>query len=115
MAQTAYNIKKLSGIGLSVVTLLNIATISPNMYTNSLTANTSAYYSYAAVPTYSDDQGELCISSMLADEVRGDVLLSNGNIDEYVPKHKKMNVKLKITKITKHVSKFDFEEEYEEI
>lgn len=30
-------------------------------------------------------------------------------------KHKKINVNLQIIKISKHISKFDFEEEFDEI
>lgn len=33
---------------------------------------------------------------------------------DFIQKHKKVKVSLQITKITKHISNFDFDEEYEE-
>ncbi len=53
-------------------------------------------------------------SSMLSRQAVGDIVSVEKKAD-FVQQHEKINVNLQITKITKHVSSFEFEEEYEEI
>ncbi len=69
---------------------------------------------YYEIPEY--DYGEVTVtnSSILSKQAGGDIVSSEG-IATYVQKHDKMNVMLQITKIRKHISNFDFEEEYEAI
>ena len=45
----------------------------------------------------------------------GDIVSVNEEKSAYEVKHEKLNVILNIEKVTKHVSHFEFEEEYEEI
>ena len=45
----------------------------------------------------------------------GDIVSVNEEKSAYEVKHEKLNVTLNIEKVTKHVSHFEFEEEYEEI
>lgn len=66
------------------------------------------------ISSFNDTQGEMCISSALAERARGDILTTSEEF-EFFEKHQKKNVNLQITKITKHISKLDFEEEFEEI
>ena len=40
---------------------------------------------------------------------------SVNDIEDFLQQHEKINVNLQITKITTHISNFDFEEEFEEI
>lgn len=115
MLQETYSIKKISGLGIGVVTFLSIATVSSNTSTNSITQNMGYAYHYESAPTIMDNQGELCISSDMADSARGDIMLTQDEMPEFVPKRKKQTVNLQITSVKKHVPKFDFEEEYEEI
>ena len=56
------------------------------------------------------------LSSSLGEQAGGDILINQNDIsDNYLIRHKRRSVQLQITKVSKHVSKFDFEEEYEEI
>ena len=45
----------------------------------------------------------------------GDIVSVNEEKSAYEVKHEKLNVTLNIEKVTKYVSHFEFEEEYEEI
>lgn len=111
--QTAYNITK---VGVGVITVLSLASMSQNPK-NSMTTCVPADYRYEAASLFSDNIGDVCTSSELQNNVVGNIMLENENNStlDFVPKHKTENVKLNITDISKHVSRFDFEEEYEEI
>ena len=45
----------------------------------------------------------------------GGDIVSFDRVSEFVQRHERISVNLQITRITKHVSSFDFEDEYEEI
>ena len=51
---------------------------------------------------------------MLSRQTVGDIV-STEKEEEIVQQHEKINVNLQITKIAKHVSNFDFEEEFDAI
>lgn len=116
MTEDAYNsIKKDTGYR-GFMTALSILTISSGMFgNNSTTVSSSNPYYYEAVSAFNDIQGELCVSSVLVDKARGDMLANGEENTEFFKQHQRKNVKLKITKIRKHISNFDFEEEFEEI
>lgn len=107
--------KKMSGLRLSVLTVLGVTSLSSNVV-GSYTSNVANSYCYEAVSVINDECGELCLSSNLSEQVVGDVWSNRSSIEEnYWIKHEKKAVQLQITNISKHVSKFDFEEEYEEL
>ena len=51
---------------------------------------------------------------MLSRQAVGDIVSFEKRAD-FVQQHEKINVNLQITKITRHISSFEFEEEYGEI
>ena len=107
---------KMSGFGLSVLTVFSVASLSSNVVGGSITSNVTNPYFYESVSVINDESGGLCLSSNLSEQVVGDILADRNIIEEnYWVKHEKRKVQLQITNITKHVSKFDFEEDYEEI
>lgn len=115
MQQSAYNIRKVSGIGVGVVTFLSIATMSSAWPYDTLTTSMNKQFGFEGVPLFSDKEGEFCASSSLSDMVRGDVLATENDIDEFYSAHEQFSVQLKILEVKQHISKFDFEDEYEEI
>lgn len=107
---------KMSEFGLSVLTVFSVASLSSNMAGGSITSNVFNPYFYESVSVINDESGALCLSSNLSNQVVGDILTERNSIEEnYLVKHEKRKVQLQITNIAKHVSKFDFEEDYEEI
>ena len=107
---------KMSGLGLSVLTVFSVASLSSNVVGGSITSNVINPYYYESVSVINDGSGELCLSSGLSEQVVGDILTDKNDVsDNYLLRRERKNVQLKITNITKHVSKFDFEEDYEEI
>lgn len=107
---------KISGIGVSVLTIFSIASLSSNAISNSPTLNLSNNYYNEAISLINDDRGDLCLSSDLSEHSMEDVLIENNEDEEKgLLKHKRKAVKMQITGVKKYISKFDFEEEYEEI
>lgn len=56
----------------------------------------------------------VCNSSLLSRQAVGDIISVKKKANS-VQRHEKINVNLQIIKISKHISNFDFEEEFEEI
>lgn len=56
----------------------------------------------------------VCNSSLLSRQAVGDIVSVEKKTD-FIQQHEKINVNLQITKITTHISNFDFEEEFEVI
>lgn len=111
MPQEQFGIKRLSGIG--VVAAFGLITMSSSIASQSLTTmNIQHDYDYEA-HNYSSADG-VSNSSLLSRQAVGDIISLEKKAD-FVQQHEKINVNLQITGITKHVSSFDFEEEYEEI
>lgn len=108
---------KISGVSLTVLTVFSLASLSTNMNgSNSSTLNIINPSIYEASSLINDDRGELCLSSTLTQNVSGDIIVENEYSQEVGNfRTEKKQVRLQVTKITKHVSKFDFEEEYEEL
>ena len=108
---------KMSGLGLSVLTVASLASLSSSVVEGSFASNImNPQYHYESISIISDESGALCLSSNLSERVSGDILLDKNDAEEnYLVKHEKVKVQLQITDIKKHVSRFDFEEEYEEI
>ena len=115
MQQSAYNIRKASSIGVGVVTFLSIATMSSTLPYNTYTTSINRQFGYEGVTLLSDKEGEFCSSSSLSDMVRGEVLANENDINEFYSTHEKFGVQLKILEIKLHISKFDLEDDYEEI
>lgn len=60
------------------------------------------------------DDYTVCNSSVFSREKAGDIV-SIEKRSYFVQQHETININLQITKLTKHVSSFEFEEKYEEI
>ncbi len=103
---------KISSFG--VVAAFGLLTMSSNLSDASVTTmNIKSDYFYEA-PGYFNGEETVYNSSMLSKQAIGDIV-SFDRVSEFVQRHDKISVNLQITKITKHVSSFDFEDEYEEI
>lgn len=88
--------------------------MSSSSVSNSVTTmNISPDYYYEA-HNFINNDNTVCNSSMLSRKAVGDIVLAEKKAD-FVQEHERINVNLQITKLTKHVSSFEFEEEYEEI
>lgn len=112
MSQEQNGLKKIQGIG--VVAAFGLLTMSSSTASNSfITMNISPAY-YYETHNYINNDNTVCNSSMLSKQAIGDIISVEKKAD-FVQQHNKINVNLQITKITKHVSSFEFEEEYEEI
>ena len=112
MLQEQNGIKRIQGIG--VVAAFGLLTMSSSIAGNSFTTiNVSPSY-YYEVHNFINNDNTVCNSSMLSRQAVGDIVSIEKKSD-FVQQHEKVNVNLQITKITKHVSSFEFEEEYEEI
>jgi hypothetical protein len=110
--QDTYNIKK---VGVGVITFLSLATASTSIHSTSMTSGMADMHSYASAYVINDNQGSVCLSSSLSDKTTGDIIMNVDN-DDLVPiTHNLMSAKLHIREVKTHVSKFDFEDEYEEI
>ncbi len=107
----AYSLGKVS---VGVITVLSLASMSQEVK-DSITSCTPIEYGYEAASLFSDKIGEVCISSELQNNVIGDIVIDDSVMSDFVRNCKINSIKLRITEISKHVSKFDFEEEYEEI
>lgn len=100
--------------GIGAVAAFGVLTMSSSIASNSFTTlNVNPAYYYEA-HNYINNVNTVCNSSMLSKQAVGDIVSVEKKAD-FVQQHEKINVNLQITKITKHVSSFEFEEEYEEI
>lgn len=100
---------------LGVIAAFGLLTVSSGMTGSSLTStNLNAIPYYYEANSYFNGDSSICSSSSLAKQAVGDIISSDKKAD-FVQKHEKINVNLQITKISKHISNFEFEEEYEEI
>lgn len=112
MSQEQNGIKRIQGIG--VVAAFGLLTMSSSIASNSFTTiNVSPAY-YYEVHNFINNDNTVCNSSMLSRQAVEDIVSVEKKAD-FAQQHEKINVNLQITKITKHVSCFEFEEEYEEI
>lgn len=111
MPQEQNGIKRMQGI---VVAAFGLLTMSSSIAGNSLTTmNACPPYNFET-HNYIHNDTTICNSSMLSRQAVGDIVSVDKKPD-FVQQHEKINVNLQITKITKHISTFEFEEEYEEI
>lgn len=115
MQQSSYDVRKASGIGVGVVTVISIATMSSAWPYNNFTTSINKQFGYEGASFFSDKEGELCVSSLLSEMVRGDVLAIEGDMSELYLAHEQFGVQLKILEVKEHMPKFDFEDDYEEI
>lgn len=116
MSQEASDLKRIAGISAGVMTFLSMTTMPYGMSdVNSFTSNNNYPFSYESPVFVNDNQGELCISSPMTNLVRGNIMTVTQDVSEYVSTHTKRIVYLQVTKVSKHKSNFEFEEEYEEI
>lgn len=112
MPQEQMKLKRISGIG--VVAAFGLITMSSSIASQSLTTmniRPDYYYEAYNYPVFDDT---VCNSSLLFRQAVGDFISVDKNADS-VQQHEKINVNLQITKISRHISNFDFEEEFEEI
>lgn len=111
MPQEQIGLKRIPGIG--VVAAFGLITMSSSIASHSLTT-LNVQPDYYEAHYYSLADNTVCSSSMLSRQAVGDIV-SMEKKAEFVQQHEKINVNLQITKIAKHISNFDFEEEFEEI
>ena len=112
MSQEQMGLKRIPGIG--VVAAFGLLTMSSRIASQSLTTmNIRPDYYYEA-HNYSLSDNTVCNSSLLSRQAVGDIFSVDKKADS-IQQHEKINVNLQITKIAKHVSNFDFEEEFEAI
>lgn len=112
MPQEQMGRKRMSGIG--VAAAFGLITMSSSIASQSLTTiNIHPEYCCEA-HNYSLSDNTVCNSSLLFRKTVGDFISVDKNADS-VQQHEKINVNLQITKISRHISNFDFEEEFEEI
>lgn len=112
MPQEQNGIKIIQGFG--VVAAFGLLTMSSNIACNSYTTMNIRPAYYYEGQNYINNNNTVCNSSILLKQAVGDIVSVEKKAD-FVQQHEKINVNLQITKITKHVSNFEFEEEYEEI
>ncbi len=112
MPQEQNGIKIIQGFG--VVAAFGLLTMSSNIACNSYTTMNIRPAYYYEGQNYINNNNTVCNSSILLKQAVGDIVSVEKKAD-FVQQHEKINVNLQITKITKHVSSFEFEEEYEEI
>ena len=105
-------VKRITSIGL--VATFGLITMSSAMGDNLLTTINSKPYNFLNVPGYVLTDEKVSNSSALSEKSVGDIVRSDTKMN-FIQNHKKKSVKLEITKISKHKSFFEFEEEYEEI
>lgn len=112
MPQRQIGLKCLPSIG--IVAAFGFITMSSSMVGFSpITTNIQPYYC-CDVHKFSLADNTICNSSMLSKQAIGD-FVSTEKKPDFVQQHEKIQVNLRVTKISKHVSNFDFEEEFEEI
>lgn len=112
MPQEQVGLKKIQSIG--IVAAFGLITMSSNIAGQSSTTMSVNFDYYYETSNFSLTDSAVCNSSMLSKQAVGDIVLA-GKRTDFVQQHEKIRVKLQMTKIRKHVSVFDFEEEYEEI
>jgi len=113
MVQKQINSHLISNIG--IFAAFGVLTMSSSFTaTSNSTLNSSVSLFFESAYTY-NNTGDLCSSLMQKSNQMGDILVASNLNEEFVQEHKKINVNLQITKINKHVSNFDFDDEYEEI
>ena len=112
MSQEQTNFKWISGVG--VVAAFGLFTLSSNYPLKNIeTMSVYPEYRYEA-SRFNCFENTVCNSSLFSSKAFGDIIVSENNND-FMQTHKKIHVNIKVQKIKKHVSSFDFEEEYEEI
>lgn len=112
MSQKQIGLKRIPSIG--IVAAFGLITMSSSIASHSLTTINGQLDYYYEAHNYSLANNTVCNSSMLSRQAVGDIV-STEKKAEIVQQHEKINVNLQITKIAKHVSNFDFEEEFEAI
>ncbi len=96
--------------GILPIIVLSISTMCSNPDSMSIT-NSDMQYSYGIISQYNDINGELSASSHILNNNRW----STGNAVANEDTNRSVKVTLNITKVSKFIPFFDFEEEYEEI
>ena len=116
MLQEAYDKKRISGIGVGVgmVTFLSSASMSSELYANSQTVGINSAYVYEGISFVNDKEGDMCISSLSSNMLRGDIVDNTEKL-AFKQKRERKAVEIQVTHVSKHISRFDFEDEYEEM
>ena len=78
-----------------------------------MTAGINNIYAYEGVALVNDNEGTMCVSSSIPTE--SDKHIKNMDEIDIINTRSRKKVELEVTKISKHISQFDFEDEYEEI
>ena len=97
-----------------VMATVGFITMSSSIASQSLTTMSIRPNITYEAQNYSVVDNTVCNSSLLSRRAVGDIVSVEKKTD-FIQQHEKINVNLQITKITKHISNFDFEEEFEEI
>lgn len=115
MQQSAYIIKNPIGVGvMTALSVVSLASTTTQFSYANFTSSQNQSFVYEGISPFGDYGGELCVSSKLSEEVRGGVMVSQNGAKHY-ENHEKISVQLQILQVRRHVSQFDFDEDYEEI
>lgn len=112
MPQEQIGLKRIPSIG--IVAAFGLITLSSSIASHSFTTVNKRPDYYYEAHNYTLTDNTICTSSLLSRQAVGDIISIDKKAD-FVQQHEKINVNLQITKISKHISNFDFEEEFEEI
>ena len=113
MQQNHNNIKSVSGF--VVVAAFGLLTLSSSFADHSSSTAYITPYTYIQNRNALDKtEMDICLSSALSNRAVGDIVKTEYE-DGMIQQHKKLAVNLTIVKMERHISNFDFEEEFEEI
>jgi hypothetical protein len=88
---------------------------SPSNVTDTSTLNLTISSFSEFTYNYNDNIYDLSTSLMKCENQIGDILIDDENNEVFLQEHKKININIQVAKIKKHISNFDFDDEYEEI
>ena len=98
----------------SVIAAFGLITMSSSMASDAMLTCVESSNAYYAPSGFDTREEVVYNSSFLSKETIGDVVVVNNDIS-FSKFYERKNVKMHIVKTSKHVSRFDFDDEYEEL
>ena len=98
--------------GASVIAAFGLITMSSSMTSNTVMTWAESYNAYYEPSGFDAREETVSNSSLLSKEMIGDVVLVNNDIS-FSKSYERKHVKLRIVKTSRHISHFDFDDEYE--
>ena len=99
---------------IGAVTVLGVASMFQSGIIDFSSNIPSAFY-YDSASTLNDCNGLVSSSSELQNNTTGDIIIKTNQMVDMLGYRKKIDIRLRINEVRKHISHFDFEEEYDEI